>query len=251
MQAILDLYQYFDAVLSHRFNPRDWTHDYRNSEPVSMLVLDDFLPDNVFQKLHEESKQLPEYLWTNFTRNNSNMKECKTFSQTPVLKTLSHCFNSGPFISWLEALTQKTNIIPDPHLIGAGLSRCHQGNSLKLHTDFNWNDELKLNRTLSMIQYINPEWNPDWGGALEFWDFDKTKCVAKVQPRPNRLLLWNYDERLIHGYPDPLQCPEDQHRLNMRMFYYTSNGTPVSPPHRSLYWWDDVNKVPVDNRAQT
>lgn len=251
MQEILDLYHYFDTVLPHRFNPRDWTHDYRNSEPVPMLVLDDFLPDNVFQRLHQESKEIPEYLWTKFTRNNSNMKECKTFSQSPVLKTLSHCFNSGPFITWLEALTQKINVIPDPHLIGAGLSRCHQGNSLKLHTDFNWNDELHLNRTLSMILYINPEWNPDWGGALEFWDFDKTKCVAKVEPRPNRLLLWNYDERLIHGYPDPLQCPEDQHRLNMRMFYYTSNGTPVSPPHRSLYWWDDVNKVPVDNRAQT
>jgi hypothetical protein len=216
-----------------------------------MLVLDDFLPDNIFQACEQEAAALPEYLWTNFTRNNSNMKECKRFGQAPVTQTLVHCFNSGVFIDWLEALTKTQNLVSDPHLIGAGLSRCHKGNSLKLHTDFNWNDELKLNRSLSMILFLNPRWEPSWGGSLEFWDFQRQSCVAKIQPRPNRLLIWHYDERLIHGYPDALDCPQDQPRLNLRIFYYHSNSTPLSAPHRSLYWWDDENKTATDDRTQT
>jgi len=248
MKEIVELYQYFDSILSHRYNPRDYTHDYQNAEPVSMLVIDNFLPNNIFQCLYQESEKIPEFLWTNFNRNNSNMQECKTLSQSPILKTLAHCFNSGSFITWLEALTQRSNLISDPHLIGAGISRCYQGNSLKLHTDFNWNDELQLNRALSLILYINPEWQSEWGGGLEFWNFKKTKCISKVQPYPNRLVIWEYNEKLVHGYPDPLKCPPDKHRLNMRIFYYTSNGKPVSKPHRSLYWWNDEKNIPVDNK---
>jgi hypothetical protein len=248
MTEITKLYHYFNSILGHKFNPRDYSYDYKNAKPVPMLVLDNFLPDFIFKKLYIESQNIPDYLWTNFTRNMSNMQECKTLSESPVINTLTHCFNSGTFITWLEALTQKKQVISDPHLIGAGLSRCHRGNSLKLHTDFNWNDELRLNRTLSLIYYINPEWEQTWNGSLEFWNLEKTECVTKVIPKPNRLLIWDYDERLVHGYPDPLQCPEDKHRLNLRLFYYISNGTPSTAPHRSLYWWDQRTNSPIDNK---
>ena len=250
MKEITDLYNYFNRVLNSRFNPRDWTHDYRNAVPSPMLVLDDFLPQQIFEAVYKEAQSLPDYLWTNFTRNHSFMRECKTFDDAPMLTTLTHCFNSSNFVTWLEGITKNTKIIPDPHLVGAGLSRCHRGNFLNLHTDFNWNDELQLNRALSMILYINPEWQDPWGGALEFWDHERQSCVTKVAPRPNRLLIWQYDDRLLHGYPTPLACPEDQYRLNLRMFYYSSNSTPITPPHRSLYWWDDDSKTPLDDRTQ-
>lgn len=249
MQEIIDTYNYFNQI-TNRFNPRDWSRDYCDAHPSPMLVLDNFLPTPIFDKLVEEIKGIPDYLWTDFTRNNSLMHECKTFTESPLATTLVHCFNSGVFVTWLEGITKQPKIIPDPHLVGAGVSKCHRGNFLNLHTDFNWNDELQLNRELSMILYINPEWDDSWGGGLEFWSADRQHLGATIMPVPNRLLIWGYDENLWHGYPTPLSCPDDQHRLNLRMFYYKSNSTPITSPHRSLYWYDEESKKPIDNRTQ-
>lgn len=250
MNDVNEVYKYFNNILDKKFSPRDWTHDWQNNTPVPKLVLDGFLPENILNAMYQETQELPDYLWTNFTRNRSLMRECKIFDECPVLQTVVNCFNSGKFITWLEDITKKTAVISDPHLVGAGLSKCYAGNSLKLHTDFNWNDELQLNRTMSMIYYFNPFWKEEWGGSLEFWDFDKTKVVDSVAPLSNRLLIWDYDDRLIHGYPQPLSCPEDQYRLNLRLFYYRSNSTPITTPHRSLYWWDEDTKTPYDDRTQ-
>lgn len=246
---ISQLYDFFNN-LHHKLNPRDWLWDYKNGEPVPHLVLDNFLPDGIFQAVVQESQSVPEHYWNNFTRNGSLMYECKAFNTTPVMQSLVHCFNSGVFINWLEQITEKKKIISDPHLIGAGLSRSEPGCSLKLHTDFNWNDELALNRTLSLILYMSPEWEKSWGGGLEFWNFDRTQMLHAVEPRPNRLLVWHYDERFIHGYPEPLTCPAGKNRMNLRIFYYTSNATPLSTPHRSLYWWDEKTQTPLDNRLE-
>lgn len=250
MKEIVECYNYFNSILNSKFNPRDWTHDYQNAQPVPMLILDDFLPENIWKIALKESNDLPDYLWTNFTRNRSLMHECKTFDSAPMLQTLTQCFNNSAFLTWLEGISKIDHVISDPHLIGAGLSKCCTGNMLNLHTDFNWNDELQLNRVLSMIWYFNPEWDDSWGGNLEFWNFDRSRCVKAVAPKPNRLLIWAYDDRLIHGYPSPLTCPEGQYRLNLRMFYYKSNSTPDNPPHRSLYWWDDQRKISLDDRTE-
>jgi hypothetical protein len=244
-----ELYLFFNDLI-RKINPRDYFWDYKSGDPVPYLVLDNFLPSDIFKIISQEPKNIPDHLWNDFTRNGSHMKECKTLINAPLLHTLSNCFNSGVFVDWLERLTNHKKLVPDPHLIGAGLSKTYKGSSLKLHTDFNWNDELALNRAVSLIFYINPVWEESWNGSLEFWDFEREKVVQSIVPKPNRLIIWDYDPRLIHGYPAPLACPDDQTRLTLRMFYFQSDSQPRHPPHRSLYWWDENQKLPLDDRTQ-
>jgi len=250
MNVHQDLYTFFNQ-LNLRFHPRDYVWDYRNASPVPWIALDNFLPQHLFDVVSQEYHNIPDHHWTHFTRNGSFMRETKSWSHSGVLQTLAHCFNSGPFLDWLEALTGINKIISDPHYIGAGVSVTPTGQSLKLHTDFNWNDELALNRCLSLILYINSDWQESWGGNLEFWDFERKTLLHRIAPYANRLLIWNYDEKLVHGYPQPIQCPEDNPRITLRIFYYQSNATPLSKPHRSLYWVDDKTNTPYDDRSQT
>jgi hypothetical protein len=233
-------------LITSKYNPKDYAIDYSHGVPVPWLAFDDFLPADLFKKVQLEINNIPEHIWTKFTRNGSMMKECTNLKFVPIIRELALNFNSHEFINWLEDMTGINRIIPDPHFIGAGLMRCYQGDSLKLHTDFNWNEQLHLNRCLSMILYLSPEWDESWQGSLEFWNFDKTECLHRVVPKPNRLLLWNYDERTVHGHPVPLTCPENVSRDGLRIFYFNSNATPVSPPHRSLYWFDEQNNLPFD-----
>jgi hypothetical protein len=235
-------------LITSKYHPKDYAIDYSHGRPVPWLAFDDFLPADLLHTIQDEIDMIPQHLWSTFTRAGSRMKECNNLKFAPIIRDLTLNFNSHEFVSWLERMTGIAKIIPDPHLIGAGLMRCYKGDSLKLHTDFNWNEQLQLNRCLSLILYVSREWKEDWEGSLEFWNFDKTQCLHRVQPKPNRLLIWNYDEKLIHGHPTPINCPDHVSRDGLRMFYFHSNAAPLSPPHRSLYWFDEKDNKPYDLR---
>ena len=235
-------------LIINKYHPKDYAVDYSHGEPVPWFVFDDFLPENLLATIQDEIDMIPLHLWSRFTRAGSMMKECNNLKFAPAIRDLALNLNSHEFVQWLEAMTGIDRIVPDPHLIGAGLMRCYAGDSLKLHTDFNWNEQLHLDRCLSMILYLSRDWQESWGGALEFWDFDRTRCIHKVLPKPNRLLVWNYDERLVHGHPQPLDCPDSASRDGLRMFYFKSNAVPTSVPHRSLYWFDETTNKPYDRR---
>lgn len=226
-------------LLTDKYDPKGYAVDYLQGTPVPWLTFDDFLPDDVLKNVQQDIQRMPTHIWSKFVRNGSFMLECNNLKYAPHVRELVLNLNSSEFIRWLETVTGIKKLIPDPLLIGAGLMRCGNGDCLKLHTDFNWNDQLHLNRALSLIVYISKKWNPSWGGNLEFWSLDREKCLHKIAPTPNRMLLWNYDENLVHGHPAPIACPDNEFRDGLRLFYFTSNATPNSPPHRSLYWFNE------------
>jgi hypothetical protein len=235
-------------LISAKYDPLDFQMDYANGTPVPWLYFDDFLPEDLLKQIQKEINEIPKYIWAKFTRGGSFMLECNNMTFSPSIRELVLNLNSSEFVKWLETLTTITKLIPDPHLIGAGLMRCYQGHSLKLHTDFNWNEQLHLNRCLSVILYIHPEWDMSWNGGLEFWDFERKNLLHTIEPKPNRLLIWNYHNRLFHGHPIPVSCPEGISRDGLRLFYFTSNSTPIESPHRSLYWLDENTGIPYDIR---
>jgi hypothetical protein len=235
-------------LLTSKYDPKDYAVDYSHGRPVPWIAFDDFLPEDILIDVQTEIEEIPKHIWSKFTRNGSFMWECNNLKFSPKIRQLVLELNSGEFLHWLEGVTGLEKLVPDPHLIGAGLMRCGPGHSLQLHTDFNWNEELHLNRALSLIIYTSRHWRPEWEGALEFWDFEKTKPMHRVDPLPNRMLLWNYDERLIHGHPNAITCPQGVTRDGLRLFYFTSNATPKSDPHRSLYWFDENTKTHYDRK---
>ena len=235
-------------LITNKYDAKDYAIDYQKGAPIPWLSFDDFLPADLLKSVQDEIKTIPNHVFSKFTRNNSFMLECNNFKYAPRTRELALNFNSGEFITWLETITGLKKIIPDPHFIGAGLTKCYAGLSLQLHTDFNWNEQLNLNRCLSLILYLSDTWDPAWQGNLEFWNFDRTECLHRVEPLPNRLLLWNYDNKFIHGHPNKLTCPEDACRIGLRLFYFSSNSTPTVAPHRSLYWFDETTKQHYDQR---
>lgn len=233
-------YQMIDIkLLTEKYNPKNFETDYKNGSPVPWISFDEFLPTDLVAILKNEVGNIPRHLWTKFTRNGSMFYECTKLNYCPSIRNLVLNLNSSEFITWLEQLTDLKKLIPDPHIIGAGLMKFGNDSSIRLHTDFNWNDQLGLNRALNLILYLSDDWDQSWGGDLEFWSLDRKECVHKIEPQTNKLLIWNYHEKLLHGHSNVIKCPPFKNRIGLRLFYYTSNATPISPPHRSLYWWDN------------
>lgn len=239
-------------VISHlKANFSDFQHlnnEFVSTPPFPMIILDDFLPNEFALQLFEECENIPEKYWTNFTRRGSGMIECKNLLPAPVAYNFVNQMHSALGMEWMTGLTGIKDLIPDPYLTGAGYSRIFNGESLKVHTDFNWNDQLKLHRMLSFIIYLNPNWKEEYGGHLNFYDFNNEKIIQHVEPKFNRAIIWRYHKRGFHGCPDPIMCPPDMSRNTFRLFFYISESVPRHDdrPHRSLYWYDKDLGEPYD-----
>lgn len=242
-----------DHILNKFPNPElGLKNIFQKAKPTPNIVLDDFLPRQLALELARECSNIPKEHWTEFTRNGSHMEECKQLTVMQIARRTVEELNSSATIKWLERVTGINGLLPDPHLIGAGYSRSYPGDTLQIHNDFNWNEELKLHRTLSMIIYLTPGWKPDWGGGLDFYDHRREHVVKTIYCTYNRMLLWQYHPRNFHGYTEPLKCPSGLTRNTLRLFYYTSNSThnPNDPPHRSQYWYDPDKDQPYDIKEE-
>ena len=237
-----------DRIGSEFSNTYELQTVYRAHPCYSLIEIKNFLPIEVTRKLAKELDGIPLEDCKHFTRRGSNMYEHNRLEETPVADEVVHALHSAPFINWLQQVTDTVDIIPDPHLVGAGYSKSYKGDSLKVHTDFNWNDELRLHRRVNAIVYLNEDWKDDYGGHLEFWDTENKTMLSKIKPDAGNLLLWSYHNLAYHGYPEPMNCPANNPRKNLRLFYYVSNAKPDDkhPPHRSLYWFDENTNTPYD-----
>jgi Rps23 Pro-64 3,4-dihydroxylase Tpa1-like proline 4-hydroxylase len=225
---------------------------FSKGKPSPSIIIENFFHDDVALSLNDECQNSNDAHWKVFTRNGSHMIEYNNIQQLPKAYEAYSYLHSGPFLKWLEQLTGINGLIPDPHLIGAGYSRSFKGDTLKVHTDFNWNNELKLYRVLSLIVYLTPGWKEEWGGGLDFYNEDRTEVVKTLPCLFNNCAIWKYEELGFHGYTTPISCPDGNSRNSIRAFYYVSDGEYKKDftPHRSLYWFDENTKKPFDKREE-
>jgi Rps23 Pro-64 3,4-dihydroxylase Tpa1-like proline 4-hydroxylase len=219
----------------------------KETNPINHWNFPNLIGSDITENLKNELNYLFNYNKKDFkffNRNGSAMYEWCTYSKkwTPVAYTLISYFHSTEFVKWLEELTGINGLIPDIHLHGAGYMRCGNGDSLKIHTDFNWQNDIKLNRVLNLAIYLNKDWKSEWNGDIQLWNKTNTECVKNYFPGWGNCIIWEYDERGFHGHPTPLNCPDGEYRDGFRLFYYTSNSTNENP-HRSLYWFDGEKAI--------
>ena len=235
-----------------KFDLTELQSEYSNHPEYGLINIQNFLPNHIVQKCSEELKTLPIEKMKHFTRKGSCMYECNNLSITPYQDQLVHAMHSTEVIRWLEKLTGVKKLIPDPHLVGAGYMKSYKGDTLQIHTDFNWVEEIALNRAVSVIIYFNKGWKKEWGGSLNFYDTKRESIYSSIKPDNGNMLVWTYKNLVYHGYPNPINCPENECRRGIRLFYLTSDAKtdPKNPPHRSLYWFNTETGLPYDNLSE-
>ena len=197
----------------------------------SIWMVDNFLPNNVYQAITSEIDVIDN--WELCSDEVTTRKETTKLYQSPLLQSLLLLLNSNYMCEWLNIQTKNTGLVTDPYLHGAGLCRTEQGSKLSLHCDFNWANHIKLNRSINAILYLTKKWEENWNGDLQFWNKDKTKCVKKLFPLPNRLVFWRYDTDLWHGMPEILNNPLNVPRDQICIWYYSSDNKPKTNPQTS------------------
>lgn len=221
------LFSGFEALASQ---PHDQLRQlYSDAHPYPYLIIDGFLPDSEALEFETDCRRAQTLVdssndFTQIRKTTLNSWQ----DMTPRMREVCAFFNSGAFLTFLESITGVKGLISDPFLEGGGLHRTLSGGFLKMHTDFNWSQRLKLYRRINVLYYLNRDYQPGWGGELILQrhlrphDFDR---AVFIQPLFNRLVLFNTNDTTFHGHPVPHQFPISYPRTSLAFYYYT-----VAPP---------------------
>lgn len=224
--------------------------EYAQGEPFPHIIIDNFLPEPLLDRVLEEFPNFQKINWKKF--DSSNEKKLASTSELQMgenTRSLLYQLNSSTFISFLEKLTSIDGIIPDPHFVGGGLHQIERGGYLKIHADFNRHTRMRLDRRLNLLIYLNKDWQEEYGGHFEMWDTNMTKCEKKILPIFNRCVIFSTTDFSFHGHPDPLTCPENRTRKSLALYYY-SNGRPaeeVTNSHTTLFKNREQDSLAIKN----
>ena len=130
------------------------------------------------------------------------------------------------FISKLSKITGISPLYPDIGLHGGGWHMSGKGGSLAVHLDYSIHPKLNLQRKLNLIVYLEKDYDPDWGGSLQFWSHDHENqkpfnLVKKVEPIFNRAVLFDTTQHSWHGFPEPIDPPNGKLRKSIALYYMT------------------------------
>lgn len=211
---------------------------YAAARPFPHVVFDDFFDPALLDKVLAEFPQPGAIRWEHF----DDPRQIKLASAVeadfgPVTRLLLYHLNSITFVEFLGKITGIANLISDPCFDGGGLHQIVRGGKLAVHADFNKHPRYGLDRRLNVLVYLNREWREEYGGQLELWNREMTRCEARIVPLFNRLVVFGTTDFTYHGHPEPLACPAGMTRKSLALYYF-SNGRPaeeVSGAHSTLF----------------
>ena len=222
---------------------------YSKADPFPHIVIDDFLPSLVAERLLAEFPSPFSIPWKNKVGLHSKKLACNDLSQLPqftqeVLLEL----NSPSFLSFVETLAGIQGLTSDSDFEGGGLHQIKRGGFLKIHADFNYHTRLSLYRRLNLLLYLNKDWKEEYGGHLELWDRSMSSCIEKIPPIFNRCVIFNTTDFSYHGHPNPLRCPSNMTRKSIAIYYYTKEekNREERYEHTTLYQKRPFSVAPQD-----
>lgn len=131
-------------------------------------------------------------------------------------------------LSMVERLTGIDGLFADPDLFGAGLHCIPLGGYLKMHVDFNAHPK-GWKRRVNMLIYLNENWLPEWGGALQLG----IENPRHYLPVAGRAVIFETTDESWHGHPEPLSCPADRQRRSLALYFYTPDDP--GKAHSTIY----------------
>lgn len=147
-------------------------------------------------------------------------------------------------------MTGIKGLIPDPYFIGAGIHKTLNGGYLNIHADFNVHKQMRVERRLNVLIYLNSEWREEWGGSFEVWDKAMTHKMASFAPTENRMVCFSTGSDTFHGNPEPVNHPDGLPRQSIALYYYTATWDDTRIEHSTIFKPRPGSKDASDSQAR-
>ena len=225
-----------------------WARQYARNTPYPHIVIDDFIspavlkhvldnlpPDDQPMRRRARTASLPDGRPAQLNKRSYSDIEV----EYPVRELLWQ-LNSPPFLRWLEQVTGIEGLLPDPMFSGGGVHVTGRGGLLRIHADFNKHPRYLWDRRINLLLYLNDDWRESYGGALELWDSEMSRCEKKILPTGGRCVIFSTTSTSFHGHPHPVECPEGMSRKSIALYYYTLGRPAHEQGERHATLWRDL-----------
>ncbi|WP_375485168.1 2OG-Fe(II) oxygenase [uncultured Jatrophihabitans sp.] len=193
---------------------------FASSGPVKHVVIDDFLDSEYAQQLFDDlpdPKAMPksrDYMF-------SDKRELSTLDRHSAISIQLHDIFMSPEFADLASKLVGHPVFLDPEYIGGGFHAGSEGSFLDLHVDFNIHPAHEdWLREFNILLYLNPGWEPSWGGELLLTDNPGNPTLA-VEPRFNRLVMMECTDTSFHGYKQ-IAFPAGRSRRSVAAYAYST-----------------------------
>lgn len=218
---------------------------YLAAKPYPHVVLDGYFDEAVLERMSSEFPNRGKRDWVSYdTVNEIKQTSRGVVGLSPYAQAFLWQACSEPFLGFLRHITGLQDLTLDPLFHGGGLHESFRGGWLNVHADWTKHPVLPLARRLNMIVYLNRDWDPSWGGALELWAPGAKAAGASVEPLFNRAVIFPTTEETLHGFPTPMTCPDDRSRKSISLFYW-------SPDPEALKTAQYITFLPGERRTRT
>jgi Rps23 Pro-64 3,4-dihydroxylase Tpa1-like proline 4-hydroxylase len=217
---------------------------FRSAVPFRHVVIDPFLSSEVCQEL---MAGFPAFDRDRARNEMGDVGGKAVFQNLPALgpgyASLDAMFRSREFLALVGQITGIPGLIYDPEYVGGGTHENLHGQELDPHVDFNYHPTTQLHRRLNLILFLNPEWQPEWGGSLELhvnpWLPPGEDSITTIVPTTNRCVIFETTENSWHGFKR-IQLPAEKRQLSRRsiaVYYYTRRrpAAELEANHSTIY----------------
>lgn len=199
---------------------------FASARPFPHLVIDGLFSDALLDLVEGEFEQVGFGDWVRYDTGDELKRGTRPAAELgPAAQAYFDAIHRAAFLGFLGDVTGIAGLIPDPTLKGGGLHEIPSGGHFGVHVDFEKHPVTCLDNRLVMITYLNRDWDPAWGGALQLWDAATNRCVRSVEPVFGRTILFAHSSTSLHGHPEPIQAPPGRTRRSIAAYFYT-NGRP-------------------------
>lgn len=195
--------------------------DYRTARPFPHLVLDDLFSTETLNSLLDELPPASSPKWVNERHDQmikSNLRSAVDLSDQAFL--FAATLHSASFLYFISEITGIQALLPDPYLSGSGYHVIPPGGKFDVHADRNMDHFSGLERRLAMLIYLNKSWDPQFGGQLELWNQDGTRCERVIEPIFNRTVIFEIADKNFHGVR-PVTERSGRKRISFAVYYHT------------------------------
>jgi hypothetical protein len=211
-----------------------WQAEFETGSPFRYLIIDNFLEPAFAEELSNKFPALGE-MNVRYRGMNERKSEHSDFVNLPsVFSALKKRLSEFDVTTAIGKITQIQNLELINDRFGFGLHQGGKDSFLDIHVDYNLHPLQRKQRRINLILFLNTNWEKDWGGALELWNKDVTKCEQSILPLFNRCVLFECNEYSFHGY-SKINCPEEITRKSFYQYYFTD-------PEEKIVFHDTIFK---------
>ena len=118
------------------------------------------------------------------------------------------------------------------------MAHTQSGGKLNTHLDYSIHPKLGLQRKINLI-VVEFKLASILGGHLGFWGNESAEAPGnlekQIEPLFNRAVIFDTTFNSWHGLPTPLQCPDNEFRKSIAVYYLTEASPTTDKRGKALF----------------